>query len=487
MGYVLPFLVVLLLRLLTILYFNYFSHLNHPNIETGCLYTTGGDTREYIVPWENLIKDGTFSLDGVQPYAGRSPFVGLPYFLFRLFLDRKLALEMVALLQILFSSIATVLMAEVAKKIYDLGVQNKTINPKGVFWGIIIMSSLSTYISFHDSAILSDSVSNSSLCLFLYFHYKYLSESSSQKHLLLSGIFLAISSLWRPYFVLLYLPAAIGILFYSWKADKKISLQGMSKKMFIFIMPLLLMDAPWVIRNILTHKRIIIFYETKSFFTPSNPEGFIAYAKFAGKIGESIVFWEPSTFGCYFEPHHRVKCTFDLSSMSLGPNLTAEKIEKARILYKYYIADTSDLLSEKILIHYFDYLYECYKKDHPLTYWIVPYLKKVKTFLIHSGAEHFPMFKGSTFYNPLVYYGTKVPIAGMYWLMLILGTIGCIYTYYLDNKAYMIPIIPFFLIIFICFIARFDEYRYFIQAYQPMILGTVILLARMIPVKSLKK
>ena len=484
-----PFLVVFIIRLITVLYFNYISSLQNAVSEVGYFYSLDEDTMEYILPWENLARQGIYSLDGVSPYAGRSPFVGLPYFIFWLLFGKRVAFELVALLQILLSSIATVAVALLAKKIYENKLKGKIISSSSVFWGVIIFSSLSTYISFYDSAILSDSVSNSSLCLFLFYYYRYLSGSPSNKNLLLSGIFLAMSSLWRPYFVLLYLPAIIGICFYHYKKAMKNLLflikhlisRELTSKILTFVIPLLLMDTPWIIRNILTFREPIIFYQTKSFFTPDHSDAYVAYARFVNNMGESSLYWNTSSFACYFHPHTRpINCKFDLSSMDLGPNLTKEKIEKARLLFKYHLENRKDLLAEKILINYFDYLYECYKQDHPLTYWIIPYPKKVRNFIVHSGAEHFPMARTSNFYNPLIYYGTKIPIAGMYWLMLILGFIGCFYVYRIDKKAFMVCIIPFFLIIFICFVAKFDEYRYFLQAYQPMILCLNIFLVSLI-------
>ncbi len=75
---------------------------------TGLFFTISGDTPGYTEPWKNLLLRGIYSEDGVTPTANRMPYPGLIFFLiYFLVRDNIITYNIVAILQILLASIAT--------------------------------------------------------------------------------------------------------------------------------------------------------------------------------------------------------------------------------------------------------------------------------------------------------------------------------------------------------------------------------------------
>jgi hypothetical protein len=462
-----------LAKLLFISYSNYLLKTERADLRNGIglfFLAVSGDTPSYIEPWENLIEHGTYSMDGTKPYVDRVPFVGLPYFILRFLFDRKTSFEIIVIFQILLSSISSLYMAFLCKRVCEIKIRNSSINSDLAFYIYIILSFSAGYISSIDSTILSDSISNSAFGLFIYQYYQYLCNNRSNRRLLLSGIFLAISSLWRPYIVVLYVIVILEILYFY--ISNRLYLTQIISKVTILLSPFLIVDIPWLIRNLLIFREIIPFQ--RDIYVGYRP-GYIAYIQFAKTIGGSIAYWDPRSFGCYFDLQV-LPCSFDPKSLPTGTNLTMEKIEKGRLLFRYYKENQNDILLEKLTVSYFNYLSECHKKDFPMTHWLRASLRSAKSFIVHSGAFYFPMSKNTKNYNPVAYYTVKGSLSLTYWMLIIFGSVGSIYIFFIDKKLYFIPTIIVYLIIFFSFVIRLDEARYFIHAYWSLIAGCTLII-----------
>jgi len=121
----------------------------------------------------------------------------------------------VAILQIILESIAI---------LYLCFLTNKIIHHKLSFWITYILMMISLNSTIYSNYLLTESFSSSFLIIFSYYYYSYL-LSKTNKHLLLSGLFLGLATLLKPYFCLLYIP--IGFLFLF---DKPFSTIHLAKK-----------------------------------------------------------------------------------------------------------------------------------------------------------------------------------------------------------------------------------------------------------------
>lgn len=221
---------------------------------TGLFFTASGDTPGYINPWKNVLLKGLYSEDGLHPTANRMPYPGLLFFLaYLLVRDDIVASNIVAILQILLGSIATLLLSNLCYQICLHVSHNRrlALNAAIIF---LIAATLSLHTLHFDGAMLADGPAISFLSLFIFYYYRYLSMGSySSLDFIWSSIFLAMICLWRPYFVLLYPVIMVFELYKHKKVLTRSSLINIS----LLVMPLILLDLPWIIRNYITFERFI--------------------------------------------------------------------------------------------------------------------------------------------------------------------------------------------------------------------------------------
>ncbi len=473
---------IFIIKLSSIIYLQYLEKCQLIIPGKDNIFSYSGDAFSYINPWENLITRGIYSLDGNTPYAGRMPFVGLPYFIFRVFSPKDTALNLMIILQLLVSSIATFYMCKLFERIfYPINRLYERITFSKYFWGFLIFSVLSFYVTHFDYYLLSESLAISFLCLFSYHYYIYLSEKRNNNQLLRAGFFLSLTALWKPYFGLLYVPLAVEILWHSlWKNRQAI--KSALKKTFIscliVFLPLMVMDLPWLLRNIVTFNKFIPF-QMDIYASYNYQEWHKHYWTFVKKIGESVVFWDKRSFACYFEDYHDLECEYKLPARLLGKNLTEKKIEEQKRLFSELKRNPEDTSLARIVIEGFKSLSEDYRKDHPYTYWLTPRIMHIRTFLFHSGSYYFPVRKDSTCYHTF-HYGVKIFQSLLYYMCLIFGTLGLFIIFNFQRNTYMFIFIPLFLILFFPVIFMASEFRYFHSAYPFLSIGLMYLVFKLI-------
>jgi hypothetical protein len=465
--------IIFIIKLISIIYLQYLGRCQLVIPGKDNLFSYSGDAFSYINPWENLITKGIYSLDGNTPYAGRMPFVGLPYFLFRLFSAKDTSLNLLIIFQLLVSSIATFYMCKLFEKVfYQINHRLQKITYSKYFWGFLIFSLISFYVTHFDYYVLSESLAISFLCLFSYHYYIYLAEKRSNKQLVQAGFFLSLTALWKPYFGLLFVPVAAELLWVS-LCGKRQGVKSGLKKTFIscliVFLPMIVMDLPWILRNAITFHKFIPF-QIDIYANYSYPEWYKYYRTFVKKIGESIVFWDKRSFACYFEDFNHLECEYKLPSRLLGKHLTEEKIEKQKKLFLRLKNNSGDTALQRVVIQGFKDLSEDFKKDHPYTYWLIPRIMHVKAFLFHSGSYYFPVRRDSPCFH-IFHQGVKLFQSLLYYMCLIFGTIGLLIILNFRRNTYMFAFIPLFLIVFFPVILMASEFRYFHPAYPFLSLG----------------
>ncbi|MHB8258891.1 MAG: glycosyltransferase family protein [Bacteroidia bacterium] len=401
---------IFLLKVLTVFYLVSLTKCIAPTSIVG-IASMSGDASSYITPIDNYINEGNYYFESAR--AGRMPYVGLVYYPFRLLFSKPIALGILVILQIFMESIAIYYIAKLCANLFKNYM---------AFWIFIFLSVISLYVTIFDLYVMSESFGISFVCLFAYNYYTYLSDNRTNKQLLITGIFLALSVLFKPIFSLIFLLVGIELIFYH-RHNIKSDLKKIISCALLISLPLIILNAPWTIRNyILLNKFIPFQQDIYAGYNPSPAE--LAEVNFISTIGESYVFWDKRSAGCYFEPKEGLDCEYQFPSRIFSTTLTLSKIEEARATYLEYKKYPSDSL-EKLSVNKFNDLSDMYKKEHLFSYYCLTPIMLCKNFLFHSGSYYLPIKMGSACYQPYQWV-LKLFQSLMYYLTLLVGFIGLV-------------------------------------------------------------
>jgi len=404
----------------------------------------------------------------------------LIYFLAR---DDIIAYNVTAALQILLVSIATLFLANLCYQLCLDVSQSRTL---ALSAGIIflILASLSMHTLHFDGAMLSDGPAISFLSLFIFYYYRYLSMGKhSSLDFIWSSIFLAMTCLWRPYFVLLY-PVIIVFELYR---SKRIFESSSLRNILLFVTPIVLLDFPWIIRNYITFERFIPAQSDIYAGTCDRVcRAYRDFAKIAGGIWHA--YQAPHSFACYFESDYPSKCSFRFPFYMLGDKLNIKEIEKVKALYARYKENRQNPLLQDSVIQAFSRLSSYYRQDHPYLYWLYPRLITLKSFLIHTATFYSPTYeKGVERLGKFLFWVVKSTQAFLYWIALIGGFIGLIRLTIKRKESYILLFIPVYLIGLFPVYLMTQETRYFYAAYPMLLIGASYQIGSMLKGISLWK
>ena len=115
------------------------------------LYFNGGDTINYIEPIENLIITGElYTHIGEDPFRLRMPGFLPLYYPLRMIFKPDISLAIIVLIQLILSALSCYLLALISTRLTHK-------NKNAVFLGTFSLFTLSTYASYFDIYILSES------------------------------------------------------------------------------------------------------------------------------------------------------------------------------------------------------------------------------------------------------------------------------------------------------------------------------------------
>lgn len=448
-----------------------------------------GDPYSYIKPIDNYITYKRYfivDLVGDTLYAGRMPYVGITYYLFRtLNFSKPHALYAYIILQTILESVSILLMGHLLKKITLTNI---------TMYVYFIILTFSTRLTEYSSQILSDSIAASFMCFFSYFYYIYCSKKI--KFLLpISGTFLALSVLFRPHFSLMYI-----VLFAHWCLQEyKLNTQNATstilkniiRKSFIFALPLLVINAPWTIRNYTLLNKWILFQQDVSAGNKYNPaylEIYIMTVKL-GSFDDNMSI--PSLRSFFFSNDTNLHSIHTLDSNIFGESLHPSDLlnlqknwQAFKRLYVDTINDNVSILHKKEFsteeqILYQEIKKDCrdiimkYKKDHPLHYYLLNKIKKLILQHEYPNKSYYRIIYEKSYKNFSWHY---IPLFFLqpiiHYIIYIFGLIGLFL--FPKSCTFHFTIIHFLLIFLFTFIFYLShEYRYIVLSYPYIVMGCI--------------
>lgn len=432
-----------------------------PKTKTGVIYVTGGDTNSYIAPIENLISKGVYSPDF------RMPGYGAPYFLFRLLLSKVNALNLLALTQLLLSALSVYFLALVVRDIFER---------EDLFYITFYGYLLSTYTSIFDIFILTESLAVSSL-IFSVFCFVRGANKNKNVLLFLSGCFLTWSVFLRP-FLLPLIGLFIVVLVFLRKAGH--SRLKVAKAIIIFLLPFLLIDGAWAVRNYKLYGKIVPLQKSVRYPGEENDKIMVNLVDFLKSWGGDYTYWNPKAeinwFG-YAENVDNIKK--QVKDIKFPDYIYTSRFNyNSLVSVKNYIAFSKDktlpaeernkfreLAADRLR----EYAYSI-KKEKPYLHYIYAPSLLFKKFLFHSGTYN--LFNKTVKELNVIEFAFKLLMTLMYFFVVIAGLIGAMILFFkkrgIDNK-FLVAAVPLYLILFFSVVFRGCEYRYFVTAYPFML------------------
>lgn len=444
---------------------------NYPSVQLGLIAVDSGDTFSYLGAIDNLITYGEYFFwigDQQKVYAGRMPYYGAPYFLLRQFLDQSVAYDIYVVLQIAIDALATVVFAKLCFDIFQR---------KRAFWIGFLVHFFSLSFILQSRILWTESLSLSFLVFFLYFAHCFWTQKKWNSAGWAS-VFLALLTVLKPYFVLIY-PIFFLFVWFILKRNEKERLNfsralSFFYKTMLLGLPLMMLLAPWIIRNAVVLGRFIP--SQQDFYAGYNyGKAHLAFTEFAGAWGAGSVFWEPKEAGCYFLINSVTPCNYSLPDYALADSYTREDVERVRQnffeLQKNYSIEFDDKVAAE-----FEELTKIYKQERPFMYQVGARFLFFWKLFFHSSEYNFPLFKNSGYYWIFQYLFKAFQIV-IHFSLLILGTFGLLELVYKRKVSFIFILIPLFVTILFLEL-RTTERRYVEHVYPFLLIGLTLSLLK---------
>lgn len=468
-----------LVKLILVFYFAETGRCNAENnsltniFAAGKISFIGGDTFSYLDPIDNLIETNRYFFWNGQRavFVGRMPYYGTPYFLLRLFFEKSLARDLLVFLQVFFSSAATICFAclcfAATKKNW-------------CFWLGYALYLLSFNLSALDLILIPESFPLSLIVFFLYFCQRYKTEKKS-KMFYAASVFLALLTLLKPYFVLLYPLFYIEVAFVSGTFVAPLNLENIGvfvRRAAVSGLILVALLLPWAARNYI-HSGEIIFSQEDVYAGYDYTQSMLAFRRFTAAWGGDEVWRNtptPNPSAYFLQEYSGVHNQIKLPAHVFAEGYGIEDVERVRAdflrLQNRFSPETDVLVAAQ-----FDRLTEIYKRERPLMYYIGSGFIAAKRLILHTNSEFLLAFlspNSSCFQHWQNIF--RVFNASIYLFSVLFGLAGIIIFAIKRKISIMFLIAPFFLIVYFAFFDGYASARYFIPACPALLFGTVLIL-----------
>ena len=427
-------------------------------------YTSLGDDGQYIGYSENLYQTGEYFYDfrnsGNKDYFFRMPGITFLYYPIRFIFNQTITINIVVIIQVLFSTLSIFKFIELINKYFKVN------NLLFLFFSVFY-----AYTAYLDASLMTESLALSSLLLCIYFIDKALcleEKKLIQKYLLIGGLFLTWLIFLRPYMVPFLLVFSGYVLF-----KKRIFY------MLFFILPFLVVDGAWLIRNFQNHNEFVFLQKSLNWHEKGT-KILSSKINFIKSFGFKSVYFEENTHAAWFNNR------FEAPSIKIPPNsifpkrtfvgdLSIDSLIKARSLMHQVVDESLDIKlrinsnieSSRILDKFVNVL----KKENPFEYYI---FNRFRIFLIFIETNTPKLF----LHGP---YPFNIILSSLDLLFNILfkyiGLVALVlFLFRSKSISYLILFlsVPIYLFILFPFILRIDESRFFYLSYPFLILSFLL-------------
>lgn len=433
------------------------------NGEAGQLGTMGGDSSSYFDPIGSILRGGDHAPDV------RMPGYGAAYLLARTVSSPPATYDVLVVLQLLLGAVAMYILGRMAYRLTG---------SRAAFALTILLHALSISVQWYDVMMLTESFATSALILFLDRCLTW-TRTGERAALVIAGLWLTWAIFLKP--VLAPLPAVV--LLAIWYARGQYP--DHMRNAFLFLLPLILIDGSWVVRNAVKYDGIYPLTRTL-FVSDDHPDPKLSASKFVIAFGGDMVFW--------VDPRAEVRF-FNVGNDQVPGKTNAQEIElPTRIMTSAYNLDSLKMISDRILamkarsfpaelreqetdrinttLHRYR---SVFIQEHPFQYHVVSRLCALTTFLDQTGD---PVPYSKTFAQlPLRLKALKLFHIAMHWATLLFGVIGSILWWRSGRSRtfarILAPIIPFGLLIFPIGL-RFSEHRYLVPFIPLLLLAAIV-------------
>ncbi|MEI6949514.1 hypothetical protein V9K67_20170 [Paraflavisolibacter sp. H34] len=456
------FSVVFLVKFLTVAYLGQLTFCQDPAIKGSALASIAGDSFSYIGAMENYVTKGVYffvNSKGEQVFAGRLPHYSIPYYLFRQILSPEGALNLFVILQLAVETVAIILLGLLAYEITER---------KWAYYGSLLLSSVSLYITIYSFGTITDGMAANFMVIAAYYYYHYVTRGRSKRDLLLFSVFLAIATCLRPYLCLVYVFAGIAEVWRNrWVIAPTV------KSGLILALPLVLLLAPWVVRNYNLLHRVILFQQDP-YAGYHYDEDELAIRKVLTVLGEDgNSFWDKSTAASYFHPRHAKNSKYSYPSYISTDEATFQNIENLRIL------NLSGSRAASAVVGMADSFLNFYKAQFPLRFYVWNPVIRVKKFLLNSGSYYLPVNKSFSCYRSWQVF-LKLSQSLLYYVYLFLGFLGLVFMVRQKRANFIFLLPTLFLIVFFPLLLGAIEWRFFVPFYLFHQLGLLFIIAALV-------
>ncbi len=439
-----------------------------PNqIYTATFATEGGDTYSYLEPIETLIKTGKYTCKPFGDY--RMPGYGAAYFAIRLFLSTTNSLNVLVLLQLILSSLSAYLLAKIAYLVF---------RKEKFFYLTFIIYTLSTFVSLFDIILLTESLCTSFLIFSLFF---LLNFRKSAFYLVSAGFLMTWCIFLKPVLAPLLLLFALYVFLKGGKLNLKMSNYNW-KGILLFIIPFVIIDGAWIIRNYSKYKKIIPL--TSLYYSQTENHWLGSLYSFMNSFGGSLVYWNPGSDMSFFIPapeHIKKKKNVLPPAYIYTSKFNYDSLLVVRKLIQDVLHTEGDSIfrhnNEQEVMTRLNTYTKSIKDEKPFLYYISSRFKVFRTFFVHSGTYN--LFERPSFeLNPLEW-TIKVAYSLLYAIVIIGGFLGSfclIFNGAKNTEHILVSLIGLYTALVFPFLLKLDESRYFVTGYPFFVLSCIYFL-----------
>jgi hypothetical protein len=425
------------------------------------LASSGGDTFSYINTIENYIDKGNYGmyLGEFYPYQNtnsanfypmiRLPHYGIIYLIFRQVFGKETSSDLLVLLQLIAEVLSIMLFSKLI-----LAVTKSRLS----YWVSLLILTLSSWVTFYTPEFMPESFTCSFILTGIYYFHKW-SKGNKNSNLFISGAFLTLSVMLKPFLFpwLLFMMIAILITVKNFVRFVKLG--------FLFLIPLIIYELPWVTRNYIQSKKIVLltspmYYPAKLCVT--------ACSNFLLAWGGDPIWWEGKckTAGTFFfTTDINAGCEYNFPDYAFTNDYNLDDFRIIKKEIKQLQDNPADAKLDSSIAEKFNSMRESYFRNRPFNFYVTAPLLRIKSSFVKSG---------SYYINPtnIFYKLLKLMQTALYWLPLIFGSTGFLIfgiRKLKDPLNVIMAGLVFSLVIVLDIVLKLNEWRYFIYTYPVFI------------------